>query len=234
MLRQSHEEREALKRAAADAALEFVRDDDVVGLGTGSTVYYFLVGLGERVKAGLRVRGVPSSKVTAHFVKTLGIPLLQDDQDWTINVTVDGADQIDSKFNLIKGGGGALLREKIVAAASRRLIVIVDSEKCASILGHPVAVPVEVVPFGWQSTARLIRDHGWNSGIRLKDGEVFQTDGGHMILDVDIDRIENPAHVETQLNLIPGVVENGLFVGRTHTLIVGKEDGVQVQHVRTN
>ena len=226
---QSSEEQEALKKTASEAALQFIRDGDVVGLGTGSTVRYLLLALGERVKSGFRVQGVPTSKATAELARSLGIPLLPEEENWPIEVAIDGADQVDANFSLIKGGGGALLREKIVAAAARRFIVIVDAGKCLSCLGHPMPVPVEVNRFGWRSTAQRIKELGWEGKIRKRNGEVFLTDGNHYILDVEIERIEDPAKVETQLNLIPGVVENGLFVGRTHTLIVGTANGVEIR-----
>ena len=171
----------------------------------------------------------PTSKATAELARSLGIPLLPEEENWPIEVAIDGADQVDANFSLIKGGGGALLREKIVAAAARRFIVIVDSGKCLSCLGHPMPVPVEVNRFGWRSTAQRIKELGWEGKIRKRNGEVFLTDGNHYILDVEIERIEDPAKVETQLNLIPGVVENGLFVGRTHTLIVGAANGVEIR-----
>ncbi|MEK6617320.1 MAG: ribose 5-phosphate isomerase A, partial [Nitrospirota bacterium] len=142
---------------------------------------------------------------------------------------IDGADQVDSQLNLIKGGGGALLREKIVAAAARQLVIVVDHTKRASVLGHPVPLPVEVVPFGWRSTARRIEALGGKAVIRERGGQIFKTEFGHYILDLHIDRIEDPAGLEARLNRIPGVVENGLFVGRTTVLIVGTPRGVEVQ-----
>ncbi len=224
-------EQEKLKRVAAEAALEFIRDGNVVGLGTGSTVRYLLLALGERVRQGLQIKGVPTSQATAEFAGTLGIPLLPYDESWTIDVTIDGADQVDPHYNLIKGGGGALLREKIVAAAARHFVVIVDAGKRSPVLGHPMPLPVEVIPFGWRSTARLIKELGWEGALRTRNGEVFRTDSGNYILDVPIDRIDSPAELETRLNRIPGVVENGLFVGRTGTLIVGGTNDVLVESV---
>lgn len=227
---QTHDQ-EALKRAAAEAALEYVRDGAVVGLGTGSTVRHLLLAMGKRLRSGFRIKGVPTSHATAELAKSLGIPLLPYDEAWPIEIAIDGADQVDPHYNLIKGGGGALLREKIVAAAARHFVVIVDAGKRTSFLGHPMPLPVEVIPFGWQSTARLIKELGWDGSLRMQQGEVFTTDGGNYILDLKIDRIDDPARLETQLNGIPGVVENGLFVGRAGTLIVGSPQGVQVEKV---
>jgi len=230
MNEQAHDQ-ETLKRAAAEAALDYVRDGAVVGLGTGSTVRHLLRALGERVKSGFRIKGVPTSHATAELAKSLGIHLLPSDEAWPIEVAIDGADQVDPHYNMIKGGGGALLREKIVAAAAHHFIVIVDAGKRTSFLGHPMPLPVEVIPFGWQSTARLIKELGWEGSLRMHKGEVFHTDSGNYILDLNIDRIDDPARLETQLNGIPGVVENGLFVGRAGTLIVGTPTGIKVETV---
>jgi ribose 5-phosphate isomerase A len=217
------------KRAAGEAALQYVRDGALIGLGTGSTVKYFLLALGEKVKAGFRVQGIPTSQDTARLAKELNIPLLPYEGDWELDLAVDGADQVDPQFQLIKGGGGALLREKIVAAAARQFIVIVDEAKCVPALGMPMPVPVEVIPFGWPNAQRQIRALGWTSHLRKKNNEVFKTDEGNVILDVEIDRIENAGKVETQLNGIPGVVENGLFVNRTSMVIIGGTQGVHIK-----
>jgi len=220
---------EAGKRAAGEAALQYVRDGALVGLGTGSTVKYFLLALGEKVKSGLKVQGIPTSLETARIANDLHIPLLPYEAEWELDIAVDGADQVDPQLQLIKGGGGALLREKIVASAARQFIVIVDEAKCVPVLGMPMPVPVEVVPFGWPNAQRQIRALGWISRLRQKNGHVFRTDEGNLILDVEIDRIEDPALLEAQLNGIPGVVENGLFVNRTSTVIVGGTEGIQTK-----
>lgn len=223
------EDREVLKRLAAGAAVEYVRDRDVVGLGTGSTARYVLLALAERVRAGLAIRGVPTSLETAELATQVGIELLPNDEAWTIDVALDGADQVDPCLNLIKGGAGALLREKIVAAAARQVIIVVDHTKRVPVLGHPVPLPVEVVPFGWRSTARQIEQFGDKVVLRERNGKIFVTEAGHYILDLHISRIEDPARLEACLNQIPGVVENGLFVGRTQVLIAGTPHGVEVQ-----
>lgn len=220
---------EEFKRQAAVKSVEFVRDGMVVGLGTGSTAKHMIVALGERVKQGLRIQGVPTSKQTADLARQNGIALIETEDRWSIDVTIDGADQVDPQLNLIKGGGGALLKEKVVAAAARRLIIVVDHTKCVPVLGNPFPLPVEVVPFGWGSTARQIEALGYKAVLRMKDGGIFKTEAGHYILDVQIERIDRPAELELQLNALPGVVETGLFVGRTDTLIVGAPHGVEVR-----
>ncbi len=225
-----HHLQEIGKRAAGEAAADLIRDGARVGLGTGSTVKYFLLALGERVKAGLHVHGVPTSRETAALAKRLNIPLLSEEEEWDLDVAIDGADQVDPQFHLMKGGGGALLREKIVAAAARRFIVLVDQTKCVRVLGKPMPLPVEVTPFGWVQSAKHLQAFGGSPRLRTRAGTMFQTDGGNAILDVPVDEIEDPADLEMRLNRIPGVVENGLFVNRTSTVIVGTPDGVDVQH----
>jgi len=212
------EAQEAGKRAAGEAALQYVPDGALVGLGSGSTVKYFLLALGKKVKSGFRVQGIPTSQETARLANDLNIPLLPNEGDWKLDLAVDGADQVDPQFQLIKGGGGALLREKIVASAARQFIVIVDEAKW-----------VPVLPFGWPNAQRHIQALGWSSRLRKKDNEVFKTDEGNVILDVEVDRIDNPTILEAQLNGIPGVVENGLFVNRTSIVILGGTDGIYIK-----
>ncbi|MFY4729901.1 ribose-5-phosphate isomerase RpiA [Nitrospira sp. BLG_2] len=221
-----------LKKAAAFRAVEFVRDGMVIGLGTGSTAKHLLAAIGEQVRAGRKVRGVPTSQETAALARESGIPLIDTEDRWEIDVAIDGADQVDPDFNLIKGGGGALLKEKIVAASAKHFIVMVDYTKQVSVLGGSFPLPIEVVPFGWGSTAREIE--ALTKGrvvLRNRNGVPFKTEAGHLIVDVHIDRIDRPGELETALNLIPGVVETGLFVGRTNTLIVGTPQGVHIFHV---
>lgn len=216
------------KRAAGEAAVQYVQEGNLIGLGTGSTVKYFLQALGERIQNGFHIQGIPTSKETAQLASQLGIPLLDPESEWVLDLAVDGADQVDSSLNLIKGGGGALLREKIVASAAKKFLVIIDEAKQVPQLGKPWAIPIEVIPFGWPNTARLIHKLGGTTTLRKKNGQVFLTDNGHYILDFHADRIENPGLLESQLNAIPGVVENGLFVGRTSLLLVGSLSGVEV------
>lgn len=224
---------ERLKKAAALKAIEFVHDGMVVGLGTGSTAKHMVVALGERVSAGMKLRGVPTSHETAELARQAGIPLIDSDNRWEIDVAIDGADQVDPQFTLIKGGGGALLKEKIVAASAKRFIVMVDHTKQVSVLGGSFPLPIEVVPFGWGSTAREIEALTQSRVVlRARNGVPFKTEAGHLIVDVYLDRIDHPGELETALNLIPGVVETGLFVGRTNVLIVGTPQGVQTVHVQ--
>ncbi len=221
-----------LKKAAALKASEFVRDGMVVGLGTGSTAKHLLVALGEQVKAGMKLRGVPTSQETAALAKQAGIPLIDAENRWEIDVAIDGADQVDPHFNLIKGGGGALLKEKIVAASAKQFIVMVDHTKQVPVLGGSFPLPIEVIPFGWGSTAREIEALTKSRVVlRERNGAPFRTEAGNLIVDVHIDRISQPGELETALNLIPGVVETGLFVGRTNVLIVGTPQGVHTLHV---
>jgi ribose 5-phosphate isomerase A len=219
-----------LKQQAALKSVDYVHDGMVIGLGTGSTANHVIAALGERVKKGLRVKGVPTSRQTADLARTHGIELIDAEDQWSIDVTIDGADQVDPQLNLIKGGGGALLKEKVVAAAARKLIIVVDHTKCVPVLGDTFPLPVEVVPFGWGSTARQIQELGYTPVLRKKDGAIFKTEAGHYILDVRIARIDRPAELELQLNVLPGVVETGLFVGRAHVLIVGTPAGVEERH----
>jgi ribose 5-phosphate isomerase A len=221
-----------LKRQAAEAAVEYVRDGQIVGLGTGSTAKHMVAALGERVRKGLSIKGVPTSRETADLAAAAGIPLLELDGAWQIDVAIDGADQADPQLNLIKGGGGALLREKIVAAASRRLIIVVDESKLVPVLGRTFPLPIEVAIFGWRSTSQQIEQAagaGAKAHRRVKNGEPFRTEAGNYILDLHIDRITEPSVLEARLNLIPGVVETGLFVDRTDLLIVGTSGGVETK-----
>ena len=222
---------ESLKELAAKAAIEYVKDGDVVGLGTGSTARYVVLELGKLVKAGLRIQGVPTSRATAELARQQHIPLIDQDNAWVIDVAIDGADQVDPGFSLIKGGGGALLKEKIVAASAKRFIVMVDHTKRVPVLGGSFPLPIEVIPFGLGSTAREIETLTKSRVVlRERNGGPFQTEAGNMILDIHIDRIDQPRDLETSLNQIPGIVETGLFVNRTDLLIVGTPRGVETYH----
>lgn len=221
-----------LKKAAALGAVEFVRDGMVIGLGTGATAKHMVIALGEKVRAGMKLRGVPTSQETAALAGQYGIPLIDTHNCWEIDVALDGADQVDPNFNLIKGGGGALLKEKIVAAAAKQFIVMVDYTKQVSVLGGSFPLPIEVIPFGWGSTAREIEALTKSRVVlRERNRAPFKTEVGNLIVDVHMDRIDRPGELETALSLIPGVVETGLFVGRTNVLIVGTPQGVHTFHV---
>jgi ribose 5-phosphate isomerase A len=225
---------DGLKRQAAARALEHVRDGMKLGLGTGSTAKLFVELLGERVRAGFNVVGVPTSEATRTEAVRCGIPLTTLDDVDRLDLTVDGADEIDPVLNLIKGGGGALLREKIVAAASDRMIVIADDSKWVEILGR-FPLPVEVIPFGLAATRRAIGEAFAQSGVsgqmvvrKGKDGHVFVTDGGHWIVDAHLGRIADAARLAGLLTLIPGVVEHGLFIGLASIAILAGPEGIRV------
>jgi len=217
-----------LKKAAALKAVEFVHDGMVVGLGTGSTAKHVVAALGELVRAGMKLRGVPTSQETAMLARQAGITLIDSDNRWVIDVAIDGADQVDPMFNLIKGGGGALLKEKIVAASAKQFVVVVDLTKRVPVLGGAFPLPIEIIPFGWGSTAREIETLTRGRVVlRERNGAPYKTEAGNLIVDVHLDRIDNPKDVEIALNQIPGVVETGLFVGRTDVLIVGTAAGAE-------
>jgi ribose 5-phosphate isomerase A len=223
-----------MKRQAAARALEQVRDGMKLGLGTGSTARHFVELLGERVRAGLKVVGVPTSEATRADAVRCGVALTTLDDVDRLDLTVDGADEIDPAFNLIKGGGGALLREKIVAAASDRMIVIADESKWVANLGR-FPLPVEVIPFGLAATRRAINAAFAQTGVsgqmvirKGKDGHVFVTDGGHWIVDAHLGRINDPSRLAFLLSVIPGVVEHGLFIGLATTAVLAGAQGIRV------
>jgi ribose 5-phosphate isomerase A len=223
-----------LKRQAAARALEYVADGMKLGLGTGSTAKHFVELLGMRVRDGLDVIGVPTSEATRADAIRCGIRLTTLDEIGRLDLTVDGADEIDPALNLIKGGGGALLREKIVATASDRMIVIADDSKWVEALGR-FPLPVEVIPFGLKATQRAIAKAFAECGVsgqmavrKGKDGHVFVTDGGHWIVDAHLGRITDPARLATSLAAIPGVVEHGLFIGVANTAMLAGAQGIRV------
>jgi ribose 5-phosphate isomerase A len=224
---------DALKQAAARKAVEYVKDGMVVGLGTGSTAKHMVIALGEKVKAGMKLRGVPTSHETAALAKLSGVTLIDSDNRWVIDVAIDGADQVDPGFNLIKGGGGALLKEKIVAASAKQFIVLVDYTKQVPVLGGSFPLPIEVIPFGWGSTAREIETLTASRVVRReRDGAPFITEAGNFIVDVYLAQIDQPRELELALNQIPGIVETGLFVGRTDMLIVGTPHGTETHSAK--
>jgi ribose 5-phosphate isomerase A len=224
---------EAEKEAAGRAAAKLVRDGDVVGLGTGSTAYFAVVALGERVKSGLKIVGIPTSVATADLARQLGIPLTTLDEHSQIDITIDGADEIDPKLNLIKGGGGALLREKVVASVTRKMVVVSDSTKVVPALGR-FPLPVEVIPFARTVTEEKIASLGATTELRMKpDGQPFITDNNNQILDCTFGRINDPPALARELNGMPGVVEHGLFIGLASLAIVGKGNAVTEIRPRT-
>ncbi len=225
---------DALKRQAAAKALEQVQGGMQLGLGTGSTARHFVDLLGEKVAQGMKVVGVPTSEATRIQAEQCRIPLTTLDAIDRLDLTVDGADEVDGALNLIKGGGGALLREKIVAAASDRMIVIADETKWVDVLGR-FPLPVEVIPFGLAATQRMMAKAFAESGVsgqmvlrKGKDGHVFVTDGGHWIIDAHLGQIADAPRLAGLLNPIPGVVEHGLFIGLATTTILAGAQGIRV------
>jgi ribose 5-phosphate isomerase A len=213
-----------LKQAAAEKALELVQDGMLVGLGSGTTARYFTQGLGRLVADGMKVRGVPSSRETAELAAELGIPIVTEILG-QIDLAVDGADEVDPGLNLIKGRGGALFREKLVAAASKRFVVVVDESKVVKQLGVGV-VPVEVLPFLWRTTADRLAGLGVSLVVRGGEETPYITDNGNLILDVTVEGgIKNADEFGAALKRTLGVVEHGLFVGMTDTVIVSGPEG---------
>jgi ribose 5-phosphate isomerase A len=222
------------KRQAAEQALSYVADGMKLGLGTGSTAAKFVELLGARVRSGLKVVCVPTSEATRAQAAALGIPLTTLDEAPTLDLTVDGADEIDEELRLIKGGGGALLREKIVAVASNQVVIIADNTKRVDVLGK-FALPLEVVPFGLGSTrnliGRLVADIGLDGDIKLRlgtDGKPFVTDNNNHILDCAFGAIDDPEALDDALKLVPGLVESGLFLGIADIGIIAGPKGVEV------
>lgn len=220
------------KEVAGRRAAEFVESGMRVGLGTGSTVHFTLLRLAERMAEGLKIVGVPTSIDTQNKARALGIPLADLESVEGLDLTIDGADEIDGRFDMIKGGGGALLREKVVASITRRQIAIVGADKVVARLGA-FPLPVEVVPFALAVIRRALERRGAGVVPRLgKDGNPYVTDNGNRILDCRFPGgIGDPGALEAELDRLPGIVETGLFVGLAHTLVIGHEDGrAEVRH----
>jgi len=216
------------KKAAAERAVEFVQSGMVVGLGTGSTAYFAIEALGNRIKEGLEIVGVATSSSTEQLAKRFGVPLVPLDEVKRIDVTIDGADEVDPNFNLIKGMGGALLREKVVAYASLEDIIIIDDSKLVDVLGIRSPLPIEVTPFGHKLTKNALEGLGCQA--RLKGGEKpFRTDNGNLIYECKFERIEDPEFLELEIHLIPGVVESGLFIDLATKVVIGQESGTQLR-----
>lgn len=223
-----------MKKMAAERALGFIEPGMKLGLGTGSTAAAFVDLLGQRVAAGLDIIGVPTSEATRRQAEALGIRLTTLDEEPYLDLTIDGADELDEQLRLIKGGGGALLREKIVATASDRMLVIADASKRVSVLGK-FPLPIEVIPFGLRSTLgmieMLIDDIGCPGPLRVRklaSGELFRTDSGNLIVDAHLGAIEDPEGLDQVLKMVPGVVENGLFIGLADAAVIASADGVEV------
>jgi ribose 5-phosphate isomerase A len=226
--RGSGADRDALKRAAAEAAVELVEDGMVVGLGTGSTAAFAIEALARRHREGLQFIGIPTSDRTAAQAKAANIPLTSFAEHRQIDLTIDGADEVErGALNLIKGLGGALLHEKIVAAASRRLAIVVDGSKVVDRLGARAPVPVEVVAFGLEATQAALESIGATARLRQSaTGDSFITDSGNRILDCSFGPIADPARLEERIRRVVGVVESGLFIGRANVVFVAETSGV--------
>jgi ribose 5-phosphate isomerase A len=222
-------ERDLEKRAAAQAAAAMVEDGMVVGLGTGSTAHFAIEALIDRVRGGLRIRAIPTSERSADQARAGGIPLTTFAEHRRIDLTIDGADEIElGTLNLIKGLGGALLREKIVAAASARLVIVADHEKLVDRLGTKTPIPIEVVPFGWETTAERLRHLGTEPHPRRDDsGQLFCTDGGNRILDCRFGSIPDPIGLDRRIGQTVGVVETGLFIGMAEIALIADDRGVR-------
>lgn len=215
-------------KAIAERALDFISEGNVVGLGTGRAATAFIHALGERIRQGLHVRGVPTSEVSEKLAQELGIPVTSLDEVPQLDVDVDGADEIDPHLSAIKGYGGALLREKIVARASKKVVLLVGDEKLVNRLGERGKLPLEVVPFGLAATVRHLEQLGLKPVERMKDGKPYLSDNGNPILDCGVGPIDDPAGLDRAIRDIPGIVETGLFVGIVDAVLVQRADRVEV------
>lgn len=215
------------KQLAGEKAVEFITDGMTVGLGTGSTVYFTIMKLGELVRTGLRITAVSTSEKTTKLTEAQGIKISDLNEVQKVDLTIDGADEVDRDFNGIKGGGGALLYEKIVALNSEKVIWVIDSSKLVHQLGK-FPLPVEVVQFGCQKTFDRFTALGFNPVFRMDKQFPFSTDAGNYIIDLQLGKIENAMKLEQIINSIPGVVECGLFIGMTNTIIVGRNGDVEI------
>lgn len=219
-----------LKRQAAEYAVRYVESGMAVGLGTGSTAIFAVRHIGELLRTGALkdIVAFATSKVTAQEAVQLNIPMLTDDLPRSLDVTIDGADEVDPQLNLIKGGGGALLREKLVAQDTRREIIVVDDSKLSPRLGTRHVLPVEVLPFGWRSVLHYLETLRAKCVVRAdSNGKEYRTDQGNMILDCDFGPIADPAHLAGQLERRAGIVEHGLFIGLTHRVVVSGLRGIR-------
>ena len=217
------------KKRAAERAVEYVSDGQIVGLGTGSTSRFAIEALARRAGEGLRIQGVATSIATESMGRSLGIPIVGLNEVAAIDVTIDGADEVDESFNMIKGGGGALTREKLVALASKLRIYIVDESKLVKRLGDRWSLPIEVLPFSWKKAQEKVAELGCDPRLRMTEERPFETDNGNYILDCRFEGIAEPASLERRVKLTPGVVECGLFVGIADLLVIGWPDRVEVR-----
>jgi ribose 5-phosphate isomerase A len=212
------------KKIAAGKAIEYIRNGMTLGLGTGSTAYWAIQGIGELVKNGLSVKAIATSVQSESLAREWGIPIVAFSEIDHVDITIDGADEVDEGLSLIKGGGGALLREKIVASATRFYIIIVDESKLVQYLGK-FPLPVEIAPFAWELTQRRLRELGGNPRMRMAGDQPFLTDNQHYILDCDFGLIKNPAQLHEQVSGITGVMEDGFFINMADIVIAGSPGG---------
>ncbi|CAN5577422.1 ribose-5-phosphate isomerase RpiA [soil metagenome] len=217
----------------AEKALEYVQDGTVIGLGTGHAAAHFLQALADRIKQGLRVRGVPTSKASDTLARELGIPLTTLEEGMPLSVTIDGADEVDQHLNLIKGYGHALVREKIVASASRKLVILVGpehtSEKCVATIGSRGKLPIEIVPFALPLCQRRLAELGYPIEVLQEDGQPLMSDNGNILAMCKIGPLTDPAHVNAQIRSIAGVVETGLFLGMADVVLIQDGDRLEVR-----
>ena len=217
-----------MKKMAGDKAAEYVKDSMVVGLGTGSTAYHMVNAIGERVKNGLKIQAIPTSKATEAQARELGIPLLTIDEVDHVDLDIDGVDEIDPQFNAIKGGGGALYREKVVATLAKEVIWIMDESKLVDHIGA-FHLPVEIAQYGSKQAMARMEEYGWNPVLRVRDGKTFVTDNGNYIADLHLGAGFDIADVREKLGTIVGVLEHGLFLNMCKRMIVGtSSEGVRV------
>jgi len=214
-----------IKQKVGLEAVNLIQENMVVGLGSGSTVFYFITALAEKIRTGFKCTAVPTSEQTRLLAEKNGFNLVTLNEVDFIDLTIDGADEIDHQLRLIKGGGAALLQEKMVAAASKKLVIIADNTKLVSKLGH-FPLPIEVIPYGWKQVQQKIREiYKIETQIRTKNNDLTVTDHGHYILDCYFNEIQNPPALNTNLHAIPGVVETGLFINMASEAIIGIADG---------
>lgn len=223
----TQEEKNIEKKVAAERAVDFVKDGMTIGLGSGSTVFFAIKKIGELVRTGLNIKAVSTSDGTTQLAQSEGIKLISIDDVEEIDLTIDGADEVDRSFNGIKGGGGALLFEKIVALSSKKNIWIVDSAKLVNKLGK-FPLPVEVIPFGYKRVFKIIEEMKLNPVIRKKGNDLYFTDSGNLIFDLHIGEINDPVNMNEELKLINGIVETGLFINIADIVVVGRNNSTEI------
>lgn len=215
------------KKIVGEKAVEFIEDGMIIGLGSGTTVYWMMKKLGELIKEGYNVKGIPSSKKTEKLAVEFKIPLIKPAEVEEIDLVIDGANRVDEHLNLIKGGGGSLVREKILAQSAKKNIIIISHDKYGRQLDN-FPLPIEVVPFGWELTAKHIEKLGGKVTLRKRDHEIFVSDNGNYILDCEFGVISDPEKLHDELKLLPGVIETGLFIRMTDLVIIGKNDMIEM------